>query len=112
MQDSISSSIRGGRGYCISSIQSVRYKLGAVIQSVTQWPRAFIQSLAFIIATGLWDLADLQSCYGTNSASSLLELSVNSLKEGHNRRFDLSWRKPFYEELVNLSCIGAYDKVG
>ena len=39
------------------------------------------------------DLADLQSCYGTNSASSLLELSVNSLKEGRNRRFHLSWRK-------------------
>ena len=57
------------------------------------------------------DLADLQSCYGTNSASSLLELSINSLKEGRNRRVSSFLEKTFYQELVNLSCIGVYVKV-
>jgi hypothetical protein len=60
------------------------------------------------------DLADLQSCYGTNSASSLLELSlsINSLKEGQNRRVSSFLEKAFYKELLNLSCIGVYVKVG
>ena len=45
-----------------------------------------------------------------NREHSLVELSIELLKEGQNRGFNHSFGKTLYRELISSSCIGAYLK--